>query len=138
MQKIKEFISDNSDEIFVTGGVSEETLGELERSLSIYLCESMRKFLSECGMLLGFGIEILGCGKNGKSPLVNETIKYRELGLNKNYIVIRNVDEWVYCLDNNTGVIYSWDRIDKTYLKCADSLEDYILIELNEAKADWE
>jgi hypothetical protein len=98
----------------------------------------MKDFLSNYGMLLGYGVEILGCGKNGISSLVSQTKRFREYGLPNHYLVIRNVDEWVYCLDNNTGTVSSWDRNHKTFLKCSDSLENYILVELEDAKLDWD
>ena len=76
--------------------------------------------------------------KNGESSLIRETQRFREYGLSKEYIVIRNCDEWVYCLNNNNGEISSWDRINKKHLIEGDCLEKYILDELVEAKREWD
>lgn len=99
---------------------------------------SLHSFLLHQGMLLGFGVEILGIGKNGIAPIVRETERFREYGLEKNYLVIRTVDEWIYCLNNNSGIISSWDRGTMIHTECASCLEEYILNELSDAKEEWE
>ena len=55
---------------------------------------------------MGYGVEILGSGKNGDSSLVRETQRFRGYGLSDKYIVIRNVDEWIYCFDNESGKVF--------------------------------
>ena len=86
---------------------------------------------------MGYGVEILGSGKNGDSSLVRETQRFRGYGLSDKYIAIRNVDEWIYCFDNESGKVTSWDRMDKRHLVKNDSLEKYILNEIKDAKAEW-
>ena len=86
---------------------------------------------------MGYGVEMLGCGNSGESSLVKETQRFRKYGLSKEYIVIRNVDEWIYCFNNHNGEVSSWDRIEKSHLIKGDDLEKYILNELMEAKEEW-
>ncbi len=138
MREIEMFLKINGENIVVTGGISDEKIVDIEESLQLVICKDMKEFLSKFGMILGYGVEILGCGKNGISSLVSQTKRFREFGLPNNYLVIRNVDEWVYCLDNNTGIVSSWDRNNQKFIKCADSLEKYILAELEDAQVDWE
>lgn len=138
MREIETFLKKNGEAIVVTGGISEEKIVDIEESLQLMICKDMKDFLSKYGMILGYGVEILGCGKSGISSLVSQTKRFREFGLPNNYLVIRNVDEWVYCLDNNTGTVSSWDRNEQKFIKCSDSLEKYILVELEDAKSDWD
>ena len=87
---------------------------------------------------MGYGVEMLGCGKNGESSLIRDTQRFRKVGLEEEYIVIRNVDEWIYCFNNNDGKISSWDRIERNHLIKTNSFEQYILNELVEAKEEWD
>ena len=136
MEKLKQFVSEN--DVIVTGGVSQDKIIEIENSLEVRLCKAMKDYLAEFGLILGFGVEILGCGKNGISSLESETKRFREFGLQDNYLVIRNVDEWIYCLNNNNGEITSWDRSNKNHKLCGTDFEEYIFNELVEAKEDWD
>ena len=138
MKEIDMFLEKNAEDIVVTGGISDDKIGDIEESLHLVICKDIKDFLSNYGMILGYGVEILGCGKNGISSLVTQTKRFRGYGLPDNFLVIRNADEWIYCLDNNTGVVSSWDRNDQKFIKCSDSLEKYILAELEEAKPDWD
>ncbi len=48
------------------------------------------------------------------ASVVDDTERYRKLGLPENYLVIENVDEFVYCI-NTKGDYYviRWDDISK-------------------------
>lgn len=60
------------------------------------------------------GHGFLTAGQQGLlSRNIQETQRFREFGLEKEYVVIRNVDEWIYCLNNKNGKISSWDRNEK-------------------------
>lgn len=63
------------------------------------MSKKIKKAGMKFGMILGCGVEILGCGKNGIFSLESQTKRFREFGLPHNYLVIRNVDEWLYCLE---------------------------------------
>jgi len=132
------FIEENADEIIVTGGVSEVKIKESEEALGLSFCPEYRDFLARYGMLIGYGVEILGCGRNGTMPVVAETKRFREFGLSEEYIVIRNVDEWIYCINNNDGTVSSWDRSSMNHLMESGSFEKYVTDELLEAKENWD
>lgn len=138
LKELDKFIQSNKENIIVTGGVEEETINNLEESLGLKFKEELRYYLHQYGIIIGYGVEILGCGKSGESSLVKETERFREFGLSKEYIVIRNSDEWIYCFNNDDGIISSWDRMDKSHLIKADNFENYILGELVDAKDEWE
>lgn len=135
---LEEFIENNQDDIIVTGGIETEEINNLEKSLGLEFRKEIKDYLHQYGIILGYGVEILGCGKNGESSLVKETQRFRSVGLSEEYIVIRNVDEWIYCFNNIDGKISSWDRIEKSHLIKNDSFEQYIIDELTDAKDEWD
>lgn len=137
-KELDKFIQNNQDNIIVTGGIANEKIKDLEESLGLVFRREIRDYLHQYGIIIGYGVEILGCGKNGESSLVKETERFRKFGLSDEYIVIRNSDEWIYCLNNNDGKISSWDRIENTHLIKANSFEQYILDEMVEAKDGWD
>ena len=137
-KELYEFIENNQDDIIITGGVKEEIIHNLEKELGFKFREEIREYLSKYGIIMGYGVEMLGCGKNGESSLIRDTQRFRKVGLEEEYIVIRNVDEWIYCFNNNDGKISSWDRIERNHLIKTNSFEQYILNELVEAKEEWD
>ena len=137
-KELDKFIKENPDDIIITGGVEEEIIHNLENELGIKLRDEVQRYLSKYGIIMGFGVEMLGCGKCGESSLLRETQRFRKVGLEDKYIVIRNVDEWIYCINNNDGNISSWDRDGKKHLIKANSFWKYILNEMVEAKENWE
>ena len=77
-------------------------INEVEKTLNINIGEEYCQFLSQYGMLMGYGVTILGCGKNGSSSVVTQTLRFRDFGLENEYIVICNADEWIDCLNLET------------------------------------
>jgi hypothetical protein len=62
------------------------------------------------------GVDILGIEGVDYASVVEKTQRYREAGLPNKYIVIENVDEFLYCLD--TGAYhYSYfvERLSTKY-----------------------
>lgn len=138
LKELEEFIQNNQDDIIVTGGITDEKINDLEESLGLEFRKEIREYLHQYGIIIGYGVEILGCGKNGESSLVKETEQFRKLGLSDEYIVIRNSDEWIYCFNNNDGIISSWYRTEKTHLIKSNNFEQYILDEMVDAKDEWD
>lgn len=138
LKDLEDFIRENQEDIWVTGGISEKEIEELEKELKLVFRKEIRNYLSQYGIIIGYGVEVLGCGKNNVSSLVKETKHYREYGLSDEFIVIRNVGEWIYCLNNYNGEVSSWDRIEKKHLIKNSSFDAYILSEMVDAKEDWD
>lgn len=136
-EKLKKFLEDD-EECFVIGGIDETRIDEIERSLEIVFPQIYESFLNKFGLLIGYGVDILGCGKGAEASVVRETKRYRSLGLPDNFIVIQNVDEWVYCLDSTTGEVVSWDRDDKQFKLICNNFEEYLCSILLEAKKNWD
>ncbi|MDE6776048.1 MAG: SMI1/KNR4 family protein, partial [Ruminococcus sp.] len=124
------------DDLFISGGVPAEKISFIEKNLDIELDAEYKSFLMKYGMIMGYGVEILGCGRNGTFPVIEQTLRYRKSGLENDYIVIRNADEWVYCLNVKTGAVSSWDITGKNHIIVSDSFDKYVLEELEESDED--
>ncbi len=110
---------------FTYASVSEFQLKEAEQKLGVKLPAQYIDFLKQYGHGGIAGIEIIGVGINGNLLFVNETLKYRKYGLAVNLIVVENCDEWLYCIDCNTGNVVSWSDgdVENSY----SSFDDFLL-----------
>ena len=81
-----EKILENDDELFAVGGITGEKVQELERKLNVTFTKSYKEFLMKFGLLIGYGIEILGCGQSGEASVVKETVRYRQFGLPTQFV----------------------------------------------------
>lgn len=70
-EKLDSFIEDNSDEILIIGGWDDSKISELEKELNLSFREEIKEFIRKYGLLMGCGVEIAMCGKNGKSYTVD-------------------------------------------------------------------
>ena len=136
-EKLDRFIKDNSEEILITGGWGEDKISELEQKLNVSFWEELKIFIRRYGLLMGYGVEIAVCGKNGGSRMVEATQNFRKAGLDERYLVIEGDGELAYCLDNESGKIVNWGLDNLEVYPVADNLESFILDDLEEAKDNW-
>jgi hypothetical protein len=97
------------------GQVPETAIVQIEKELDVTLPESYKWYVRNYGQGGIGGVEIFGVGLNNVLPCVEITNDYRRVGLPKQYVVIQNVDEWIYCLDTETMTngecpVVDWDR----------------------------
>ena len=90
--------------------ISTEHIKQAEKELHVLLPGQYVNFLICYGHGGIGGIEIIGIGKTGRLLFVEETQKYRKYGLPEKYLVTENCDEWIYCIDCDTGKIISWSN----------------------------
>ena len=110
---------------------TQEMLAEAQQKLGFPLPEQFIEYLNAYSHG-GVGFEILGVGFDGSKAFLEETLEYREDGLPANLLVVENCDEWLYCIDANSGEVVSWyfdDDLSVDY-PCFD---DYLLDRLNDA-----
>ena len=111
--------------------VTDEMINEAESRLNVKLPEQYLEYIRKYGHGGIGGIGILGVGLDGSIVFLDVTLEYRLEGLPDNLVVIENVDEWLECIDCNTGKIVSWDL--NGYIKedyaCFD---DYLLSQIND------
>lgn len=136
-EKLDKFIEENSGEIFIAGGWGDDKISELEEELNISFRDELKAFIRKYGLLMGYGVEIAVCGKNGGSRMVEVTQNFRKVGLDSKFIVIEGDGELSHCLDNETGKIVNWGLDNMEIYPAADSMENFILEELEEGKENW-
>ena len=93
-EDLDKFIAENLEEVLVTGGWTDDKVSELEKQLSISFREEIKIFIQKYGVLIGDGVEIAACGRNGYSWFVEDTLRFRKNGLEKKYIVIEGDANW--------------------------------------------
>lgn len=117
---------------FNYASVSDEMICKAENSLGVKLPKQYIDFLKMFGHGGIAGVETIGVGLTGDLMFVDITLDYREEDLPNNFVVIENVDEWLNCIDCNTGRIVSWDY--SGYIKedyaCFD---EYLIDQMNGA-----
>jgi hypothetical protein len=99
-----------------TGGVDKSQITLVQNELGVELPESFKWFLSNYGSGGMFGVDIQGVGKSNRPPVVVNTKRFRDLGLDENLVVIENAGEYAYCLytskmENNECPIIAWNRV---------------------------
>lgn len=115
---------------FNYANVSDEMINNAEATLGVKLPDQYVEFLKRFGHGGIGGIETIGVGLTGRMMFVDTTLDYREEELPDNLVVIENVDEWLNCIDCNTGKIVSWDftgYIKEDYM-CFD---EYLIDQMN-------
>lgn len=116
---------------FTHADVTDEMLNEAEQRMCIEIPEEYKYFLKEFGHGGIGGIEILGIGKNGSLVFEKETLKYRVYGLPNELIIIENCDEWLYCINSNSGKVVMWSRGNTGYSEVFDSFKTYFYDRVN-------
>ena len=111
--------------------VTDDMIAEAEKSLGLKIPDQFVEYVKLYGYGGIGGIGVLGVGLDGSIVFRDVTLEYREEGLPLNYIVIENVDEWLECIDCDTGKIVSWDMgggVQEDF----DCFDDYILSQMHD------
>ena len=117
---------------FNYASVTDDMISDAEEILGVKLPNQYVDYIRMFGHGGIAGVEILGVGLTGKMIFVESTLEYRADELPGNLVVIENVDEWLMCLDCDTGKVVSWDftgYIKEEY----DSFDDYLMDQMNNA-----
>ena len=94
---------------FNYASVTDDMISDAEEILGVKLPNQYVDYIKMFGHGGIAGVEILGVGLTGKMIFVESTLEYRADELPGNLVVIENVDEWLMCLDCDTGKVVSWD-----------------------------
>lgn len=117
---------------FNYASVTDKMIEDAEKQLGVKLPEQYIEYIKKFGHGGIAGLEIIGVGLTGRMLFVDSTLEYRAEELPDNLVVIENVDEWLMCLDCNTGKVVSWDF--SGYIKDEyDSFDDYLIDQMNSA-----
>ena len=111
---------------------TEEMLASAQRLLGITIPQQFVEFLQEYSYGGIGGVTILGIGLDESMAFLEVTLDYREYGLPHNLLAVENCDEWLYCLDCDTGEVVSWSQVDGI-LPGYPCFDDFLLQDLEDA-----
>ncbi|MGG0412344.1 SMI1/KNR4 family protein [Peribacillus simplex] len=142
--ELTNIINEHNESDDFTGGVDESQINVVQNELGVELPESYKWFLTTYGSGGSFGVDILGVAKSNRAPVVVNTKSYRELGVDKDLVVIENAGEYVYCLytskmENNECPVIAWNRqggLDD--YNTAKNFCEFLSQRLLDAKEAWE
>lgn len=143
-EELINFINEHKESDDFTGGVDESQINVVKNELGLKLPESYKWFLTTYGSGGLFGVNILGVGKSNRPRVIAYTKSYRDLGMNKDLVVIENAGEYVYCLytskmKNNECPVIVWNRhggLDD--YNTAENFYEFLSQSLLDAKEAWE
>ncbi|MBC6308205.1 SMI1/KNR4 family protein [Listeria sp. FSL L7-1582] len=132
-QKIADMIEEYQEEKDFYGTIKNEDINKIEKELAIKIPEQYRAFILEYGSGGICGVDIEGIEGELGSSMLQATIRYRELGLASEYIVVYDLGDYVVCMDTNQAgedsKVYSWERTSNNpevrYETFDQFLEDY-------------
>lgn len=119
------------DALFTRVAPTEEMLTSAQRLLGVTIPQQFVEYLNEYSYGGVGGVEILGVGLTGTMLFVDTTLRYRKYGLPHNLLAVENCDEWLYCLDCDTGEVVSWSQVDGV-LPGYPSFDDFLLQDLED------
>ena len=117
---------------FTHAEFTDELRAAAESELKLKLPEQYVDYLKAFGHGGVGGVEILGIGCDGSLIFVEDTKLSRKYGLPMNLVVIENHDEWLSCVDCDTGKMVTWAQ-DEEVLPEHDCFDDYVIEEFQEA-----
>lgn len=131
-EAIKSLISEYEEPgDFTYARVTDIELETAEKELNLTLPQEYVEFLKNYGHGGICGCCTDGIGLDGSYVFVENTLEYRMEGLPESYIVIENADEWLYCIDANTGAVVSWDMSGYIQMEY-NSFDEYLLDRMND------
>ena len=93
-EDLDKFIAENPEEVLVTGGWTDDKVSELEKQLGIAFREEVKIFMRKYGVLMGYGVEIAACGRNGYSRFVEATLRFRKMVWKRNILSLKEMENW--------------------------------------------
>lgn len=117
--ELLEMINEYMEKGDFVGEVSDENITSVEKKLEVKFPPEYKEFFVKNFGSGGIcGVDILGVEGADYSSVVESTERYRKLGLPKKYIVIENVDEFIYCLSTlGEFNVVRWDDLSKDLSK---------------------
>ena len=132
--ELLELINEYTEKGDFIGEVSEEYIARVEKILEVNFPPEYKEFVIKFGSGGICGVDVLGVEGADYASVVESTKRYRKLGLPKKYIVIENVDEFVYCLSTlDEYNVVRWDDISKKELYRYTAFNEYLQDSFQEA-----
>lgn len=138
--EILQMINEYDEESDFFGEVSEDAITEAENMLGVNFPTQYKEYVKKYGSGGICGVDILGVeGEADGSSVILQTERRRKQGLPKKYIVIENVDEFVYCLSTvDEYKVIRWDDISQEEIERYTNFDEYLQDSFQEAIDNWE
>ncbi|MDM5308114.1 SMI1/KNR4 family protein [Peribacillus frigoritolerans] len=138
--ELLELINEYMEKGDFIGEVSEDYIARAEKILEVNFPPEYKEFVKKFGSGGICGVDVLGIEGADYASVVESTKRYRKLGLPKKYIVIENVDEFVYCLSTlDEYNVVRWDDISsKKELDRYTTFYEYLQDSFQEAIDNWD
>ncbi|MGE7184043.1 SMI1/KNR4 family protein [Peribacillus sp. NPDC006672] len=121
------------------GEASDSDISRGEKILEVTFPPEYKEFVKKFGSGGICGVDILGVEGADRASVVESTKRYRKFGLPKKYIVIENVDEFVYCLSTiDEYNVVRWDDISQKALNRYKTFNAYLQDSFQEAIDNWD
>ncbi|WP_375091103.1 SMI1/KNR4 family protein [Peribacillus sp. RS7] len=134
-----EFINQYTEKGAFIGEVSDDNIARVEKILEVNFPPEYKEFVKKFGSGGICGVDVLGVEGADYASVVESTKRYRKLGLPKKYVVIENVDEFVYCLSTiDEHNVVRWDDISKKELNRYSSFNQFLQDSFQEAIDNWD
>ncbi|WP_419882935.1 SMI1/KNR4 family protein [Peribacillus sp. B-H-3] len=132
--KLVEMIYEYIEEGDFIGEVFDDSIKKAENTLEVSFPTEYKEFVKKYGSGGICGVDILGVEGASYASVVESTERYRKLGLPNKYIVIENVDEFVYCLNTVEEFnVVRWDDISKREVPRYTTFNEYLQDSFQEA-----
>ncbi|WP_035437986.1 SMI1/KNR4 family protein [Bacillus sp. UNC322MFChir4.1] len=140
---ISKVFSEFEEERDFHGSVDESLINEIEKKLQCTFPESYRWFLKNYGGGGVLGIDLTCVGSLDNSPIILDTEAYRKMDMPREYVVIWDLGEYLYCLDttnleNGECPVVTWDFVSKKTIFEAKNFYEFLSQQLEEAIEDYE
>lgn len=136
--KILQMINAYEEDKDFFGEASEEAITKAEIRLEVSFPSEHREYVKEYGSGGICGVEILGVEGEDFASVVEDTERFRKEGLPRKYSVIKNVDEFIYCLNTvDTYNVISWDGITKQEVESYTTFNEFLQDHFQEAIDNW-
>lgn len=121
------------------GALPDEDISRAEEKLGCKFPRQYKEFVKAYGSGGICGVEVLGVEGNGYASVVDATERFRNFGLPDKYLVIENVDKFVYCLNTEENhCVIRWDAISKKKIERYSNFDEYLQDSFQEAIDNWD
>ncbi|WP_028400051.1 SMI1/KNR4 family protein [Ectobacillus panaciterrae] len=141
-QKILEMINQHEETADFDEEIDDSVVKGIENKLGVTFPESYRWFVTNYNAGGICGVYILGYESPEEISVVESTERQRKFGLPKPYVVIEDVDDFVYCLDTGSMKegecpVITWDRVSGASPIRYNTFYDYVIDRFQEAIDNW-
>ncbi|CDQ37979.1 MULTISPECIES: SMI1/KNR4 family protein [Virgibacillus] len=132
--KLLEMIKEYREKGDFIGEISEQYIKKAQMRLEVKFPLEYKEFVKELGSGGICGVDVLGVEGEEYASVVESTERNRKSGLPKNYLVIEEVDEFVYCLNTvDKYNVVRWDDVSKLEIERYSTFDDYLEDSFQEA-----